>query len=140
MLVGLRWGIGGTLRAYLVPRGGGGTATAAVDTSTSLLPSCAKVLEGFSCCSRPLLSTACYVYFSSGRETTVIEKNLARATLRSSTEFIVVKNADVDDDADGAVMGPNKKGMSRPASKKTKTTKKAPPPPATVLEEHRGCQ
>jgi hypothetical protein len=49
-----------------------------------------------SCKTEPLTSTACYLCFSSGRETTVIEKDLNTATLRSSKSLVVVTNADAE--------------------------------------------
>jgi hypothetical protein len=134
VLLGFRRGIGSILRGCLIPRGG--AATAAVDVSTrGSLTSCADVVEQISCREKPLLTTACYLCFSSGRETTIIEKGLATAKLRSSTEFIVVTNADVDDETSNAANGPMKKATSKPAGKKAKTTKLAPSPPTTALED-----
>lgn len=40
-------------------------------------------------------STACYLCFSDGKETTVVEKDLTTAVVRSSTDFIVITNNDV---------------------------------------------
>jgi hypothetical protein len=137
VLVGCRRGIGSTLRGYLVPRRGRGTAAAAaaVDSSASELPFYAEIVE-LSCRERPVLSTAYYLCVSSGRETTVIEKDLKTAKLRSSTEFIVVTNADIDDDdEDAAEAGSKKKAMSKRPGKKARPTMKAPSPPATALDE-----
>ena len=43
---------------------------------------------------RPMTTTACYLCFCNGKETTVIEKDRISAKVRSSKEFIVVTNAD----------------------------------------------
>lgn len=133
VLLGFRRGIGSIMRVCLLPQGG--SAAAAVGLFTSDLPSCAEIVEDFSCREKPLLSTACYLCFSSGRETTIIEKDLAIAKLRSSTVFIVVTNADhvaIEPDDAGAV-GPKKKATTKPAGRKSKTTEQALPPPATAL-------
>lgn len=42
----------------------------------------------------PLMTTVCYLCFSDGDETTVIEKDRATAVIRSSDEFIAVTNYD----------------------------------------------
>lgn len=133
VLLGFRRGIGSILRGYLIPRGG---AAATVDVSArGSLPSCADVVEQLSCREKPLLSTACYLCFSSGCETTIVEKDLSTAKLRSSTEFIVVTNADVDDETNNAANRPEDRAMSKLAGKAAKTAKKAAPPPVTALEE-----
>ena len=43
---------------------------------------------------KPIISTACYLCFCNGRETTVIEKDRISAKVRTSPEFIVVTNTD----------------------------------------------
>lgn len=43
-----------------------------------------------------LRSTACYLCFSDGKETTVVEKDLVTAVMRSSSDFIVITNNDVE--------------------------------------------
>ncbi|KAF2166394.1 hypothetical protein M409DRAFT_55229 [Zasmidium cellare ATCC 36951] len=45
---------------------------------------------------KPLRTTACYLCFGNGQETTVIEKDRATATLRSNNVFIAITNNDVD--------------------------------------------
>jgi hypothetical protein len=140
VLLGFRRWISSILRGCLLPRGeGGGGSAPAVDVSlsTSDLPSCAEIVEDFSCRGKPLLSTVCYLCFCSGRETTIIEKDLATAKLRSSTVFIVVTNADhvaIEPDEAGAA-GPKTKATSKPAGRKAKTTQQPQSPPATALEE-----
>jgi hypothetical protein len=133
VLLGFRRGISSILRGYLLLRGeGGGGSAPAVDVSASGgLPSCAQVVEEFSCRGTPLLTTACYLCFCSGRETTIIEKDLATAKLRSSTVFIVVTNADhvaIEPDEAGAA-------GSKKAGKKARTTEQDQPRPATPLEK-----
>ena len=132
VLLGFRRGISSILRGSLLPPGGGGGAAtaAAVNASTSDLPSCSDIVEELSCRGKPLLSTACYLCFCSGRETTIIEKDLATAKLRSSTVFVVVTNADhvaIEPDEAGAA-------GSKTAGRKAKTTEQAQPRPATPLE------
>lgn len=104
VVLGLRPSISSTLRSYLIPglydkkRDG-----ASGETGLANLPDYGAVVQEMSCKTKPLTSTACYLCFSSGRETTVVEKDLNTATLRSSTSFIVVTNADVEagDDTNG---------------------------------------
>jgi hypothetical protein len=129
VLLGWRQSISSVLQSYLLPR----LNSAADDVSASGLPSYAEIIEAFSCRKRPLLSTACYLCFSSGHETTVIEKDLTTAKLRSSTEFIVVTNADVDEEAAEARSGKNV--VSKASGELSKTAKKASSPPATSLGE-----
>jgi hypothetical protein len=50
-----------------------------------------------------LKSTACYLCFSDGKETTVVEKDLATAVVRSSEDFIVITNNDVGVEDEGTV-------------------------------------
>lgn len=100
VLGGCRRGIGSILGVYLVPRGGGNVAAAAaVDSSASLLPSCAEISEGLSCRSRPMVSTACYISVLLLRaRNDHPENDLKTAKLSYITELIVVTNADIDDD------------------------------------------
>jgi hypothetical protein len=131
VLLGFRRGIGSILRGYLLQR----ESSAVGEASARNFLSYAEIIEELSCREKPLLSTACYLCISSGRETTIIEKDLATAKLRSSTEFIVVTNADVDDETSNAANEPKRKAMSKPAGKRAKSAKKASPPPTTALEE-----
>ncbi|GAB7335941.1 hypothetical protein MBLNU13_g08187t1 [Cladosporium sp. NU13] len=82
---------------YLVPRVYGkildGTSGRA---GIANLPGYETVVQEISCKTRPLTSTACYLCFSSGCDTTVIEKDLNTATVASSSSFIVVTNADAE--------------------------------------------
>ena len=96
VVLGLRPSISSTLRSYLIPDVHGKTLESTSGRAdVASLPDYEAVVEEMSCKTRPLTSTACYLCFSSGRETTVIEKDLNTATLRSSTSFAVVTNADV---------------------------------------------
>jgi hypothetical protein len=130
VLVGWRRGICSVLRGCLLPRGG-----SAVDVGARGLPSYAEIVEDFSCRRRPLLSTVCYLCFSSGRETTIIEKDFMTAKQRSSAQFVVVTNADVDDDGDAAGTGVEKKTTTKPVRARSKASKKTPPPPTKALGE-----
>jgi hypothetical protein len=134
VVLGLRPSISSTLRSYLIPgvydkkRDG-----ASGETGFANLPDYGAVVQEMSCKTKPLTSTACYLCFSSGRETTVVEKDLNTATLRSSTSFTVVTNADVEagddtngthDDDDGAQLHVE----AKPVAHETAS-------PATALEE-----
>lgn len=102
VFLGLRPSISSTLRSYLIP---GSYGKSLDGKSIAALPDYATVVEEMSCKTKPLTSTACYLCFSSGRETAVIEKDLNTATLRSSTSFTVVTNADVEPAKEGNVAG-----------------------------------
>lgn len=106
VLLGLRPSISSLLRGYLIPR-----REERDDIQRhglrrfARLPSYEQIVQEVSCRDQPLLSTACYLCFSSGHETSVLEKDLATTKLRSSTDFIVVTNADAatnDDQNDSA--------------------------------------
>jgi hypothetical protein len=118
VLFGFRPSVGSLLRGYLIPRAYGKDydyAGAVAD-----LPSYDDVVREMSCRDGPVSSTACYLCFSNGRETTVIEKDLRTARLSSNTQFIVVTNADADARQDG-------NGIGAIAGKSTS--------PATALDE-----
>jgi hypothetical protein len=91
VFLGLRPSISSTLRSYVVPRVYGKKTN-----GTASLPDYETVVREISCKTKPLTSTACYLCFSSGRETTVIEKDLVTAKSNSSTSFTVVTNADAE--------------------------------------------
>jgi hypothetical protein len=92
VLFGWRQSVSSLLRGYLIPRAYGKDSYYADDITK--LPSYDDVVREMSCRDEPVPSTACYLCFSSGYETTVIEKDLETARLSSSTRFIVVTNAD----------------------------------------------
>lgn len=101
VLLGWRRSICGTLRGYLLPRlkrrGWMPFRNAAQDSKVDLLDYARIVREmsGEGAGSqRPITTTACYLCFSSGQETTVIEKDRISAKARSGEEFIVVTNTD----------------------------------------------
>jgi hypothetical protein len=94
VLFGFRPGVSSLLRGYLIPRVYG-------KYNVARLLSYDEVVRKMSCRDGPILSTACYLCFSSGYETTVIEKDLETARLSSNTKFIVVTNADADAEQDG---------------------------------------
>lgn len=93
VLLGLRRSISSILRAHLIPRTYMKTS-ASSSLEASRLPTYGDIVAEASCRQQPVLTTACYLCFSSGVETTVIEKDLSTAVLASSTDFIVVTNAD----------------------------------------------
>lgn len=96
VFLGLRPSISSTLRSYVIPKvygkKTGGTAS---------LPDYETVVQEMSCKTKSLTSTACYLCFSSGCETTVIEKDLVTAKSNSSTSFTVVTNADAEAKGEG---------------------------------------
>lgn len=97
VFLGLRPSISSTLRSYVVPRVYGKDSRGTSGRSAiASLPDYETVVQEMSCKTRPLTSTACYLCFSSGRETTVIEKDLNTAKSNSSTSFTVVTNADAE--------------------------------------------
>lgn len=95
VLLGLRPSISSVLRRYLIPSVYDNSSIhSSGATDITSLPDYEAIVRELSCREGPLLSTACYLCFSSGRETTVIEKDLNTARLSSSVSFIVVTNAD----------------------------------------------
>ncbi|KAK4621638.1 N-acylethanolamine-hydrolyzing acid amidase [Fulvia fulva] len=78
VLLGRRRSVSSELRSLLLP-----TKIKAIDTMTGRNGSA-------------LTTTACYLCFSDGTETTVIEKDRATAVFRSSNDFIVITNNDLD--------------------------------------------
>jgi hypothetical protein len=89
----MRQSVSSLLRSYLIPGADG-------KGSGARPPSYEEIARKMSCRDESVLSTACYLCFSSGHETTVIEKDLKTARLSSNTKFIVVTNADVRQDGD----------------------------------------
>ena len=115
--VGVLTGVGSDLRGCSIPRGSRGAAVVEGASANDL--SCRRRVI----CASPL------------RETTVIGEDLITAELRPSTNFIIVPNADVDDDVDSAGPEPREKTVSKAAGKESKTSKKAPLPPTTAVEK-----
>jgi hypothetical protein len=96
VFLGLRPSISSVLRSYLIPRVYGKNPDGTSGGDVASLPDYEAVVQEMSCQTRPLPSTACYLCFSSGRETVVIEKDLITAKFSSSSSFIVVTNADAE--------------------------------------------
>lgn len=63
---------------------------------------------------RALRSTACYLCFSDGTETSVIEKDLTTSVVRSSKDFIVITNNDVDPEVEDATRTDMVEGAASP--------------------------
>lgn len=93
VLLGLRRSISSLLRGYLLPRTHAGS-NGSLHQRARELPTHEFIVTEASCRDKPLVTTACYLCFSSGQETTVIEKDLVTAKLTSSTDFAIVTNAD----------------------------------------------
>jgi len=97
VFLGPRPSISSVLRRYLIPQSYGKNQDGTSGRGdVANLPDYGTVVQEMSCKTRPLTSTACYLCFSSGRETTVIEKDLNTAKSSSSSSFIVVTNADAE--------------------------------------------
>jgi hypothetical protein len=124
VLLGLRPSASSVLRSYLIPGAYG-------KHDGVRLPSYEDIVRKISCRDEPVLSTACYLCFSSGYETTVIEKDLKTARLSSNTKFIVVTNADSEGDHDGDMT------RAKPTRRSAGTNPIAGEivPPATALDE-----
>lgn len=94
VLLGLRQSISSLLRSYLLPN------QASMDSRKPTkrnLPSYAEIVEQVSCINRPLPTSACYLCFCNGTETTVFEKDRVTAKMHSAKDFIVITNVDVPD-------------------------------------------
>lgn len=91
VLLGYRPSIASILRSYLVPQ-----RAASLLSYEGIVKPCAAGKPQASM----ITSTACYLCFCSGRETTVVEKDRITARSRSHTEFIVVTNNDEQQQAD----------------------------------------
>lgn len=64
-------------------------------------PNYAEIIRrvtGSNAASKPITTTACYLCFSDGKETTTVEKDRISAKARSSSDFIVVTNGDQPDE------------------------------------------
>jgi hypothetical protein len=91
VLMGLRPSISSVLRTWLLrPANGGSSVTAEAPKFQSY----GDIVDVASCRTGSVTTSACYLCFSSGEETTVIEKDRVTAISSSSSSFIVVTNAD----------------------------------------------
>lgn len=103
VLLGKRRSISSQLRCFLLPkkqkssRDDQGSITWQYWTYTDVV-SCVVSTAG-----KPLTTTSCYLCLSNGDETTVIEKDRATATIRSSREFITITNNDLDHEDEAKV-------------------------------------
>nr|POE87313.1 acid ceramidase [Quercus suber] len=131
VLFGWRRAIASHLRSALLPSpdpSGRGWKTASF--REVLCTFLGSPLSSSSCSAKPIETTACYLCFSDGEETAVLEKDRVEARLRGDSDFIVVTNGD-----------------QQPAARKTKPRKDATtslsdakepllsPAPATALAE-----
>ena len=102
VLLGCRQSISSVLRGYLFPRkpkrGGNEWSTLAYDQVVYNFGK--EPAEATSRAQGLLATTACYLCFSNGLETTVVEKDRVSAKVRSDSDFIVVTNND-DQPEDG---------------------------------------
>lgn len=101
VLLGWRRSISSTIRGFLVPRSrrrGWLSLEKASQRSKDDLPDYASVILTMggdeATGKRPITTTACYLCFCNGEETTVIEKDRISAKTRSGDEFLVVTNTD----------------------------------------------
>ena len=132
VLLGLRPSISSLLRRCLIPGSNGrNNARANSRGDIASLPYYETVVQEMSYRTKSLRSTACYLCFSSGRETTVIEKDLNTAKSNSSTSFIVVTNADIEAGDGGKAT--HKNGAQTPKGAKSVAVDAASP--MTALDE-----
>lgn len=110
VLLGRRQSISSTLRHYLLPKPTGRAATSvssarARSTKASAQPNEPPLFTSYDDVvgqlkqEKVFTSTACYLCFSSGAETTVVEKDRITAKVRSSDDFIVITNNDEEQPA-----------------------------------------
>lgn len=108
VLLGKRRSISSQLRCFLLPK----KQKTPRDGQRSEAWNYWKYADVVSCVGgtsgKPLTTTSCYLCFSNGDETTVIEKDRASATIRSNQEFIAVTNNDLDHENEANV--PDLKG------------------------------
>ena len=96
VLLGFRPSISSVLRGFLLPTKTGRGKWEVMDYRSVL-----GEVVGFDWTrhrvnDNALVSTACYLCFSDGEETTVIEKDLVTSEIRSDCDFIVVTNNDAE--------------------------------------------
>ncbi|KAM0720720.1 hypothetical protein Q7P37_004857 [Cladosporium fusiforme] len=94
VMLGFRPSIISILRGYLLPRTSEDRKTKRTKLENTSMKTYTEVVREAGCQQGTLLTSACYIVFSSGQETTVIEKDLRTANCRSSNQFIVATNAD----------------------------------------------
>ncbi|KAK5119851.1 hypothetical protein LTR85_007177 [Meristemomyces frigidus] len=112
VLLGWRPSIASTLRSYLLPKdktsGWKVSASIALGSPAYSSPmSYSDVVQQFASSressanhSNVFTSTACYLCFCNGNETTVVEKDRITAKFRSSDDFIIITNNDETDPVD----------------------------------------
>ncbi|KXS93421.1 hypothetical protein AC579_8893 [Pseudocercospora musae] len=97
VLLGRRRSISSELRRFLLPRPSKQHGKEEEKDVSWSSPKYAEIVEKVRCSSRkPLKTTACYLCFSNGQETTVFEKDYSTAVFRSSNEMIVITNNDLE--------------------------------------------
>lgn len=98
VLLGRRPSISTTLRQFMLPKKHTIQHTSEKDQELiwTSYHDAVKSMGGTKDNTPPIVSTSCYLCFSDGHETTIIEKDRVSATIRSSTEFIVVTNGDAE--------------------------------------------
>ncbi|KAF7194237.1 Acid ceramidase [Pseudocercospora fuligena] len=97
VLLGRRRSISSELRRFLLPKLPKHDPKAKEKEVSWTSPKYAEILEEIKCSGRkPLKTTACYLCFSNGQETTVFEKDYSTAVVRSSNELIVITNNDLE--------------------------------------------
>lgn len=92
VLLGRRQSISSVLRSYLLPNQAS-TESRRPASTASELPTYAEIVASVS----SVATSACYLCFSNGIETTVFEKDRVSAKSHSSKDFIVITNVDVPD-------------------------------------------
>jgi hypothetical protein len=79
----------------------------------------------------PLATTACYLCFSDGKSTTVMEKDHYTAVVRSSDDFIVITNHDLGAETD------DEEDMRRPDTAGEKTSRRGGDAMRAIVHESR---
>ncbi|CAK3939162.1 Hypothetical predicted protein [Lecanosticta acicola] len=106
VLLGKRRSISSELRRFLLPTCSSRAWLSSKSTEKSagnVLPYHDVVKEVSGQGGKPLTTTACYLCFSDGNETTVMEKDRVSAVVRSNDEFIAITNNDIDREDEAAM-------------------------------------
>ena len=141
VLLGKRPSISTTLRQVLLPQREKKKGISSVPFSkepqsvTLSYSDIIKRIGGEEGKTRPITTTACYLCFCNGKETTVIEKDRVSAKVRSSEDLVLVTNSDHDFCTNASIalavaptrkLDPSIMPHSRKSSKKLKIARNAP--------------
>ncbi|EME82057.1 uncharacterized protein MYCFIDRAFT_30109 [Pseudocercospora fijiensis CIRAD86] len=106
VLLGRRRSISSELRRFLLPKPTKHDAKEKEKEVPWSSPKYTEIVEEVKCSGRkPMKTTACYLCFSNGQETTVFEKDYRTAVFRSSNELIVITNNDLEAESANSTSG-----------------------------------